>query len=328
MKWMLTVAYLLFTLALCLPTYNAVATTLIKASNKPTVAEKLKPHKPLLIHGNIASVAYLDPGNVVPEHLVEFGFYHSGWTIDEIPEVAKFSTFVDVYNSDVHIMEAARRHGLKLWVQVAPIFFDGSNKLKRMDDYYERWQRAKKKLEPYEDIILAFDPLDEPFYRSSMSDLDLKLFLEEISELIKQDFPSVKGAITFTNKTVNKSNFKKIIPKNYDLFGVDYYVGINFQYKIVKELMNKTSHIDVKYYLIPRAFKTSNIGFGTIEEEKLIDRARQAYNFAIANPKVVAIFPFVWESFIGKGDYYLGADHLERVRKEYQKIGVAISNSR
>ncbi|AWF83269.1 hypothetical protein BTJ40_21990 [Microbulbifer sp. A4B17] len=328
MKWMLTVAYLLFTFSHLLATPSAVAMASIKASKKPTTAENLEPPKALLIHGSITSVTYVDPGNTVPEHLVEFGFFHSGWTIDEIAEVSQFTTFVDVYYNEIDIMRAARSHGLKVWVQLAPIFFDGYPTYRKRADYLERWEIAKKRLEPFSDIIMAFDPLDEPFHRSKLSNLTLKLYLEEIAQLVKESFPKAKRAITFMNETVRKSKFKKIIPKKYNLFAVNYYVGDNFQQQLVEKLMIKTSHLDVNYYLIPRAFKTSNRGFGSISESQLISQARQAYDFARANPKIIAIYPFVWESIFGNGDYYLGVDNLDRVQEEYRKIGHAISKSR
>ncbi|WP_444915125.1 hypothetical protein [Microbulbifer sp. TRSA007] len=328
MKWMLVVAYLLFLFAPLTANSNAVTAASIKTSNKPTTAENLQSPKALLLHGNITSPIYVNPGNIVPEHLVEFGFFHSGWTIDEIAEVSQFTTFVDVYFNEIGIMKAARAHGLKVWVQLAPIFFDGYPTFRKRADYLERWEVAKKRLEPFSDIIMAFDSLDEPFHRSKLSNQTLKLYLEEIAQLVKESFPNAKRAITFMNETVRKSKFKNLIPKKYNLLGVNYYVGENFQQQLVEKLMIKTSHLDVEYYLIPRAFKTSNRGFGSISEPQIISQARQAYNFAIANPKIIAIYPFVWESIYGKDDYYLGVDNLERVQEEYRKIGHAISNSK
>ncbi|WP_444892420.1 hypothetical protein ACJJIE_16855 [Microbulbifer sp. TRSA001] len=328
MKWMLTVAYLLFMFAPLTATSNKVIAASIKTSKEPTTAENLKSPRALLIHGSITSPIYVDPENNVPEHLVEFGFFHSGWTVDEIAEVSQFTTFVDVYYNEIDIMKVARSHGLKIWVQIAPIFFDGYPTYRKRADYLERWELARKRLEPFSDIIIAFDPLDEPFHRSKLNNQTLKLYLEEIAQLVKESFPKAKRAITFMNETVRKSNFKKIIPKKYNLFAVNYYVGESFQQQLVEKLMVKTSHLDVKYYLIPRAFKTSNRGFGSISESQLISQAKQAYDFAIANPKVIAIYPFVWESIFGKDDYYLGVDNLERVQEEYRKIGHAISNTR
>ncbi|WHI44862.1 hypothetical protein [Microbulbifer sp. VAAF005] len=328
MKWMLTVAYLLFMFAPLTATSNKVIAASIKTSKEPTTAENLKSPRALLIHGSITSPIYVDSENNVPEHLVEFGFFHSGWTVDEIAEVSQFTTFVDVYYNEIDIMKAARSHGLKIWVQIAPIFFDGYPTYRKRADYLERWELARKRLEPFSDIIIAFDPLDEPFHRSKLNNQTLKLYLEEIAQLVKESFPKAKRAITFMNETVRKSNFKKIIPKKYNLFAVNYYVGESFQQQLVEKLMVKTSHLDVKYYLIPRAFKTSNRGFGSISESQLISQAKQAYDFAIANPKVIAIYPFVWESIFGKDDYYLGVDNLERVQEEYRKIGHAISNTR
>ncbi|WP_444926315.1 hypothetical protein ACJJI4_20610 [Microbulbifer sp. TRSA002] len=328
MKYLVVGVFILFFVTIIFLPENSNAIGVRKSSNEATSANDLKHPKYLFLHGNIVTPSLINNDISVPEHLTEFGFYHSGWTIDEIPEVAQFATFVDVYYNETDIMKAARGHGLKVWVQLAPIFFDGYPTYRKRADYLVRWEIAKKRLEPFSDIIMAFDPLDEPFHRSKLSNQTLKLYLEEIAQLIKESFPKAKRAITFMNKTVRESSFKKIIPKKYNLFAVNYYVGNNFQSQLVEKLMIKTSHLDVNYYLIPRAFKTSNRGFGSISEAQLINQAKQAYDFAIANPKVIAIYPFVWESIFGKDDYYLGVDNLERVQEEYRKIGHAISNTR
>ncbi|WP_413663871.1 hypothetical protein ACG1BZ_23235 [Microbulbifer sp. CNSA002] len=328
MKCLATGVFISFIITLIFLPEKSNAIGILKSSNKATLAEDLKRPRHVFLHGNIVTPSLIHNDIKVPEHLTEFGFFHSGWTIDEISEVSQFTTFVDVYYNEIDIMKAARNHGLKIWVQIAPIFFDGYPTYRKRADYLERWELAKKRLEPFSDIIIAFDPLDEPFHRSKLNNQTLKLYLEEIAQLVKESFPKAKRAITFMNGTVRKSNFKKIIPKKYNLFAVNYYVGESFQQQLVEKLMVKTSHLDVNYYLIPRAFKTSNRGFGSISESKLISQAKQAYDFAIANPKVIAIYPFVWESIFGKDDYYLGVDNLERVQEEYRKIGHAISNTR
>ncbi|WP_226643935.1 hypothetical protein [Microbulbifer variabilis] len=265
--------------------------------------------------------------NYVPSHLKEFGFYHSGWEEDDIPEVAKFSTFVDVWYFDKALMETARRHGLKIWVALAPIFFKDFGKNKQ-EDYREHWEKAKQELIPFKDIIYAFDPLDEPFQRSLLPDKELKAYLEEIGELIRQDFPSAKLAITFTHNTVNQARFQLIVPENFNLFGVDYYYEVDFQDKIVKKLMRKTQHMDAKYYLIPRGFKTTNKDYGVLSETELLLRARQAYNFAVSNSKVEVIFPFHWKGFVENSKNYVGVENIPLLRSEYEKIGRAISRDR
>ncbi|MCO1334874.1 hypothetical protein MO867_11035 [Microbulbifer sp. OS29] len=328
MKWMLTVAKVINVIIIFSVATGTLAAEYDKKNEKTTPAVELKTPKRLLIHGNIVSSTLLNPGNVVPEHLTEFGFFHSGWTIDEIPEVANFATFVDVYYHEIEILTAARENGLKAWIQLAPIFFDGHPTYKKREDYLERWQRARENLKQFEDIILSFDPMDEPFHRSNMRNNDLKIYLEEIAGLLKEDFPKANIALTFTQDTVTNKNFIKFLPQKYNLLGVDHYVGENFQKRIVEKLITKTKHLNINYYLIPRAFKTSNQGYGGISEVQLINRARQAYDFARNNPRVIAIYPFVWETFIGKGDYYLGVDKLNTVQEEYRRIGAAISKFR
>ncbi|WP_299583959.1 hypothetical protein [uncultured Microbulbifer sp.] len=292
-----------------------------------TLAERLVETKPLVIPGNIFVSGISPSPNRVPSHLKEFGFYHSGWDEDDIPEVADFSTFVDVWHFDKDLMEIARKHGLKIWVALAPIFFKDEGKNKQ-EDYLDRWYKARESLLPFKDIIYAFDPLDEPFQRSLLPDRELKSYLEEISDLLIKDFPSAKRAITFTSYTVNRARFQLVVPENYNLFGVDHYVGVSFQNEIVERLINKTQHLDAKYYLIPRAFKTTNSYYGFLLHSELVMRARQAYDFAISNPKVEVIFPFQWRDFLGGGEDYIGVGSIPELRREYKKIGSAITKDR
>ncbi|WP_444920553.1 hypothetical protein ACJJID_17400 [Microbulbifer sp. CnH-101-G] len=292
-----------------------------------TPAEYLRETKPIMIPGNIFVTGIVPKKNHVPSHLKEFGFYHSGWDEDDIPEVAKFSTFVDVWCFDIDLMEVARRHGLKIWVALAPIFFKDFGKNKQ-EDYRERWERARHQLLPFKDIIYAFDPLDEPFQRSSLPDKELKLYFEEIGALIKKDFPTAKLAITFTHNTVSQARFQLIVPENFNLFGVDYYYGVDFQNKIVEKLMHKTQHMDAKYYLIPRGFKTTNSGYETLSVTELLLRARQAYNFAVSHSKVEVVFPFHWKGFVEHTETYIGIENIPVLRNEYEKIGRAISRDR
>ncbi|WP_444910874.1 hypothetical protein [Microbulbifer sp. TRSA005] len=293
----------------------------------PTPAEYLSNTKPLYIPGNIFVTGIVPQRNRVPSHLKEFGVYHSGWDKDDIPEVAKFSTFVDVWCFDKDLMEIARKHGLKIWVALAPIFFKDFGKNKH-ENYRERWEKSRKDLLLFKDIIYAFDPLDEPFQRSQLPDKELKNYLEEIGELVRKDFPNAKLAITFTHNTVSQARFQLIVPENYNLFGVDHYFGVDFQDEIVEKLMFKTQHMNAKYYLIPRAFKTTNNFYPLISQNELIIRARQAYNFAIANQKVEVLFPFHWKEIsVAEGDY-MGIEFMPALRREYEKIGRAISKNR
>ncbi|WP_444899442.1 hypothetical protein ACJJIX_07605 [Microbulbifer sp. VAAC004] len=293
----------------------------------PTPAEYLSNTKHFYIPGNIFVTGITPEKNRVPSHLKEFGFYHSGWDEDDIPEVARFSTFVDIWYFDKDLMAIARKHGLKIWVALAPIFFKDFGKSKQ-EDYLDRWEKARQELLPFKDIIYAFDPLDEPFQRSLLPDKDLKNYLEEIGELIRRDFPKAKLAITFTHNTVSQARFQLIVPENYNLFGVDHYVGVNFQDEIVEKLMHKTQHMDAKYYLIPRGFKTTNRDYGILSEAQLISRARQAYNFAISNSKVEVMFPFHWKGFAENSKEYIGAESMPNLLQQYERIGRAISRNR
>ncbi|GAB2892484.1 hypothetical protein GCM10027180_23280 [Microbulbifer echini] len=225
-------------------------------------------------------------------------------------------------------MEIAEKLGVKIWVSLGSVFFEGDGKKSKREDYKERWQRAKRGLLPYKNIIYAFDPLDEPFHKSLLPDNELKAYLEEIGSFLKLDFPKAKRAITFTSYTVERPRFQLVIPENFNLFGVDHYVGVDFQGEIVNRLIMKTEHMNAKYYLIPRAFKTTSHNYRYLQQAELVLRARQAYNFAIANSKIELIYPFQWKSFFWDSEHYYGVDSFPELRREYEKIGRSISKDR
>ncbi|WP_157953958.1 hypothetical protein [Microbulbifer sp. A4B17] len=312
----------------------------VLAQEEMTEAADLKEPEILILHGEVATPIIIPPGNVVPDHIEAFGFYHSGKHVDYISEVAPFSTFINLHWSNVdEKLAEAKRHGVKVWVELAPIFFDSQSGFRKREDYLEQWEVAKEKLKPYEDIIYALDPLDEPYNRSEM-DLDqVKEYLDEIGLIFIQDFPKAKRAITFTENTVEKIfgygnlfGYSEHVPLNYNLFGVDKYKGVNFQGGMTDLLRENVDNVrehtgalqDVKYYIIPRAFMTDNTTYGYLTEEQLITRAQQAYDHAVRKEDVIAIYPFAWpEVYASKGTLY-GPRYVPEVEEQYRKIGKAI----
>ncbi|WP_444910798.1 hypothetical protein [Microbulbifer sp. TRSA005] len=309
-----------------------------------TKAADLKDPLMVILHGEVNTPLVVPPGNVVPNHIKEFGFYHSGWfSTDKIVDSAPFSTFVNLVidRNLTENLEAAKKNGVKVWIELFPTFF--SRKVKR-DDFYERWQVVKAQLKPYEDIIYALDPLDEPFHKTPMSDYEMADYLNDIGYLLESDFPNAKRAITLTKDSVgkfkksgkdapydpNKCRFAGVmgkicegyLPGSYNLFGADYYAHVDFQEDVVNDLMYITRNHLADYYIIPKAFKSTN--YTNMTEEQLVNRARQAYDFATQNEGIVAIYPFVWVSFEDSKHSYVGTEDLPTLRKEYERIGKAI----
>ncbi|WNZ57787.1 hypothetical protein [Microbulbifer sp. JTAC008] len=324
----------------------------VSAQEEMTAAADLKEPELLILHGEIATPIIIPPGNVVPDHIEAFGFYHSGKYVDYISEVAPFSTFINLHWSNVdEKLAEAKRHGVKVWVELGPIFFNTSSGHTRQEDYLELWESAKEKLKPYEDIIYALDPLDEPFNRSSMSYGEVKEYLDEIGLILMRDFPDAYRALTFTEKSVEEilfwqrivgwdpinqvwefSEYSEYMPINYNLFGVDKYKGVNFQGGMTDLLRENVEKVrehtgalqDAKFYIIPRAFMTDNTTYGYLTEEQLITRAQQAYDHAVRNEDVIAIYPFAWpEVYASKGTLY-GPRYVPEVEEQYRKIGKAV----
>ncbi|MDP5211308.1 hypothetical protein [Microbulbifer sp. 2205BS26-8] len=299
-----------------------------------TPAEDLTLPKIIVVHGKIATPILTSDKNSVPEHLQEFGLYRTGLYADDedISTVASFATFVDVRHNNIDQILIARMQGLKLWVDVRRVFFtkESGNWIKRQD-YLEHWKAAKDNLKLFENIIYAFDPLDEPFWntRETMPEEALSNYLIDIGHILKKDFPNAKRAVTFTAWTLGKSWFSQNIPGNYNLFGADDYRGIDFSSTVVRDLMDKTEHLDAKYYLIPQAFWTNDSTFAAyLSQEQLISKARQAYNFAISHPDVQVLRPYHWDSYEYDQYIFKGVEDQNKLRKEYEKIGIAISKFR
>ncbi len=269
-----------------------------------------------------------------PATLKEFGLFHTGEFATDtavVADVAPFSTFVDVRYNNTAIMAAAKNQGLKLWVSLKNIFFDGNDR--KRENYLELWHAAKAKMMPYKDIIYAFDPLDEPYYHSPMDDFELKEYLEDIADLIDVDFPNANKALTFTIFTVDSMRrFNDVygdpllLPHNWNLLGVDYYSGYDFNARAPQILINATRNYDVNYYIIPRAFQNSGGDWPTLSQDQLIKRARQALLFARTHPEVVALRPFQWRTFSHNGTTLTGVEDLLDLRSEYSTLGGFIKN--
>lgn len=308
-----------------------------------TAAENLTSPKMVLLHGKIVTPILTSSKNIVPEHLKEFGLYRTGLYADneDIAAVAPFATFIDVKYNNTEQMRMAKSRGLKLWVDMRLVFFtkEKDGYIKR-SDYKESWENVKEILLPFKNVIYAFDPLDEPFFNTqdTMSVEAVQGYLEEIASLLEADFPNARRALTFTKGTVenfqlgfiqSRGTYPFPLPQNWNLLGVDNYVGNNFAGGVVQNLMDVTENFgDHHYYLIPQAFQSDDDNYAFLSSEQLITKARQAYNFAVSHPRVEVLRPYHWDSYEDSGHLFVGVEDLPELRNEYEKIGSAISNFR
>ncbi len=223
----------------------------------------------------------------------------------------------------------AQSLGMKSVIEMSDRFYTENMDLK--PNYAAEWATLANQLLPYASSIVAFYPLDEPYlysYRGNVSYSSMKSQLEQFGALIKRSFPNSALALTFTtNELSSYASMNGLIPKNYDWFGFDCYgAWDNCRGHSIPWYLQK-----VKASLGPNQ-RTFLIGDANIavygggapsadEQAALLSRAQNYVQLAESDPSVVAMFPFIWQSFDERGSHFWGARELPRVKAFYEQAG-------
>lgn len=158
--------------------------------------------------------------------------------------------------------------------------------------------------------------IDEPYIKGA-NKTEMKNYLVSIGDEMNRTLPSsVRTAINFMGRDVNSRD----LPMNYDLYGFDQY-GTNYASGTANKLISLIPN-SARIFLVPGSFNGSGYGFS---EAQLIEQLRQAHAYAIQQPKVEAIFPFLYQSFNPIYGRLTGARNLSHVREEGKRIGAVVT---
>ena len=262
-----------------------------------------------------------------------FGYYASGLKIDRAlrPEFVSGTRVMDevrnqnnvfwIGEKDGYLQKLAktRDSGLKTVLSVGDSFFDPAKPTQLLPNYAELWAQYAETIRPYLNVIAAFYPVDEP---NCNTDPAYRKVLETVNATIKQTFPDIPVAVIFA---WDAFEYKTCIPDGYDWLGYDCYGGTKTGHTIewyvgkLKEQMNSKQRV----MLVPNgSIPKPN---PTLEDQvELIHIINQYYDYAVSDPVVIGIFPFLYQSFLEGDVTWTGVSDLSLVQDRYLRMGQAI----
>jgi hypothetical protein len=266
-----------------------------------------------------------------PSHLVHVGYFKSN-SATSMATVADQSTVVLlekwVHAGGEQYLARARQHGLRVFLSLDGVFFDG---LRFLDaaSYRQRWTHYLPLIRKYRDIIEAFIVVDEPEWRSfpgKPSDA-----LEEVAALVRGEFPGAQMAVNYWHTTVSamavhRSTFDRYYPKSFNIVAVARYREV-FDARVNQQLLDLTAGLAArpKMYLIPKVFTSSKFPGDNSGRELVSDHLEPALQFARAHSRVFAIIGFTFESLGEDGHTLHGAVEYPEVQSWFRQRKAAIA---
>jgi hypothetical protein len=237
-------------------------------------------------------------------------------------------------------LEKAQSLGKRAVVVLTPQFF-GPN-FSPLSDAQQNanWDAFSKQLRPYKGSIAAFYPADEPYLHvANIGGVDaMSTYLASVNRKIKKQFPGIPIAVIFSWLEIQKGYTP---PAGFNWLGVDCYGSFDqcngWSIPAYYEWLKKRMSSNQKLFLVPDA-NFPRDEFNGSSEAGVIERANQYLNYAQKETRVVAVIPFIWQSFCDRPDpkapydffspnasaCFRGLNLMPSAKKRYQAIGKSI----
>ncbi len=252
-----------------------------------------------------------------------------------LDEVAGFTNTADILvvkpENIVSRMEAMKSLAVKPYVHVYPLFFEqtgsdgpSGSKYTLRKDYREQWSLfiSRNSLKTRQKDLAAFYLGEEPTW-NGISAGDLRA----ASDLIKATVPRVPILIVEAYPSIAELE----VPKSADWVGFDRYFVRNpakdpTYLKEFALLKSKLSSPRQKLVVVMDAhYRPDAHGAFGLSASDMTDVALSYFDLAKSDPKVVALFAYMWPGGFD-GPETMGARQLSRkTRRAYELIGKAIT---
>jgi hypothetical protein len=267
-------------------------------------------------------------------HIQYFGYYASAFENvgrgDYTADIKDHANLTWIVVGDVvKKLREAKELNMHAIIDVQWYFMDADYHLR--PDMIASWKKIAKAIEPYRDHIAAFYPADEPYMnaeKKGRSDSEMQNNLETIASVVKSTFPEIPVAVIFASKEVKKS---KPIPAGFDWIGFDCYGKFNdcsgghsvtYYHDKLKARLSGTQRM----MLIPWGYKE-----GYPSGKDIYDRnnaAAQYWNMAINDPLVVAVIPFLYQTYTdSSGKHMAGTQDMPALLQSFRQMGIQVKRS-
>ena len=258
-----------------------------------------------------------------------FGYAFSGPYIEEVKDHTNLVHISSDFReqTDLQQLAQARQEGLMVALDLSSVFFPTGRQDFNLQQvqYSARWATYAARIAPYQDIIAAFYPVDEPYWvfgppNGVLTRAEIAAVLTAVNQQIKASFPQIPIAVVFAYPSVDDS---LIIPESYDWVGFDCYDGFDacgspgLLRRSVPDylatLRSKKTALQ-RLILIPPAFQQEL----TMSEAQIVDIVDRYQQVAVTDPEVVAVIPFLWPDLVGDN---LGGRSMATVVHRYRQLG-------
>lgn len=228
-------------------------------------------------------------------------------------EVSNHENVVWIHNSSnlsqmTNSINNATQNGKKVIVSLTTLFQKGNGDFN--PNWSNNWSSWVNALSPYSNDIIALYPMDEP-----SSDRVSVANATTMVNAIRSAFPSIPVA-TIYGQSANSSN-----QHLFDWIGIDCYSNGLFKcsgkdytqaYSTMRQIMTPNQRI----VIVPQVSLPTNKDGCCINDLK--KEAKRFHAMAYGDPKVIGIFPFMWQNIPG----WYGLKRYSGLKPIWQEIGL------
>ncbi len=248
-----------------------------------------------------------------------YGYYLGGDYISQTAYHSNLSFFYGDASFPSKINNAIS-HNMKAVVSVDQIFFNGKY---LRSDYLARWNGIKNLMTSYSNQIAAFYVIDEPA-RIGASQADIQVAINTL----KSSFPSVPTASIFDCGHVNG------LVGLFDWVGVDCYDygtnGVDHAPTLAEAMRWKLDLSRQRLILVPQAGMARS-AYDMEDQEAamryvigLQDETVGFQDVALNDPLVIAVMPFIWQSFDQGSNHWYGLEYIGELQAWFANMGYAV----
>ena len=296
-----------------------------------TVLVSCQQYSTLLLHAKYDSQGQQGTEPSGQRKIKYFGYYASqmdGIGVDEDFELlSQSSNLVFISSGELEKKLAlTRKYKMKAIVDIHFYFFDTNFKLR--PDYSTYFAQFENILNAYQDVIVAYYVLDEPYILAEAHGISrdqMKANIELVANYLKSKYPAINLAIIFDATTIKR---EWALPENIDWYGFDcyenfYYCGGGLRsiptfFGLLEKQVIAFNKKDSKNRQIiavpPSAYNTK----WADREQRVLDQIELYKQYIDQDPLVQIIMPFTFQTFTEGDHQWVGPKDVPTVLRKFQ----------
>lgn len=178
-------------------------------------------------------------------------------------------------------------------------------------DFETRWRAIADQVRLFPGVVACFYLIDEPYLHYDRD--ATRSALATAAARVRQDFPQVPIAVILSKSEVDTINSGYI--SMFDWVGFDRYRAFAELPPIIQRLEAMLSPSQ-REIAVPWAFRRVSEGLGVPEQDEVVQNINGWHNEILANPRYIAVVPFLWETI----DDMVGARELPMIGERTKQL--------